>query len=245
MNALSRRRLQAPRLGRRPLLLAACVALFAAAGLVPASAAASGSGCTSRLADPVLAVVGASFSAGVGAGGPERAWPAGLGRILRWPVAVSAESGAGYLARGITRRGPFSALVSRLDLRRLHPAVLLIQGGHNDIGRPAGQLDTAVYAFIAQVHDETPGTRIGVVTVFAAGDQPSAAAIATDRVIVTAARRADPGVMVFDPLVERWRFPRDGDHLHPTVAGHEWIATTVAAGLRANGVTDPVRATCA
>jgi hypothetical protein len=29
------------------------------------------------------------------------------------------------------------------------------------------------------------------------------------------------------------------------VAGHEWIATTVAAGLRANGVTDPVQTICA
>src|SRR5690348_17206972 len=48
-----------------------------------------------RVGPPTLAVVGASFSAGVGAGTPTRAWPAALGRLLRWRVTVSADSGAG------------------------------------------------------------------------------------------------------------------------------------------------------
>jgi lysophospholipase L1-like esterase len=223
----------------RLLSVVAFLGLAVLAGLLPGTAGASGTD-TDRVASiaepPLLAVVGASFSAGVGAAGPEQAWPADLGRTLRWRVAVSAESGAGYLAPGVTRRGPFGPLVARLDLRRLHPRVLLIQGGHNDIGRPPDQLADAVRAVIAQARAESPGTRICVVTVFATGENPSSQAVATNDVIVANARRADPRVVVFDPLTERWQFPRSPDKLHPTAAGHEWIAAHVAAGLRAQGL---------
>jgi lysophospholipase L1-like esterase len=51
-----------------------------------------------------------------------------------------------------------------------------------------------------------------------------------------AARHADPNVEVFDPLAGYWHFPRIGDHLHPTDAGHRWIAERLAAGLRGHQV---------
>lgn len=232
-----------PRLWPRLLPLAASIGLALLAGILPATAG-SGTATVSTSAEtpagpPLLAVVGASFSAGVGAGGPDRAWPADLARMLRWRVAVSAEPGAGFLAPGNTKRGPFSPLAKRLDLRRLHPKVLLIQGGHNDIGRPPTQLGEAVRTLIAQIHAETPGTRICVVTVFATGDHPTAAAVATNDIIITNALRADPRVVIFDPLTERWEFPRSPDKLHPTTAGHEWIAAHLAAGLRSHGLTHP------
>jgi len=53
--------------------------------------------------------------------------------------------------------------------------------------------------------------------------------------IVAAARHADPAVIVFDPITSHWHFPRIGDQLHPTPAGHEWIAHRLARGLRAGG----------
>jgi lysophospholipase L1-like esterase len=185
---------------------------------------------------PVLAVVGASFSAGVGAGTPSQAWPAELGRILRWPVHVSADPGAGYTRPGAGHRGPFNALTARLDLAALRPAVILVQGGHNDIGQPLPRISRAVRALLDQIRCETPATRIGIVTVFATGNRPATETFRTDQAIVTAARQADPKVMVFDPLAEHWQFPRTGDQLHPTSNGHQWIADRVAAGLRGHGV---------
>jgi lysophospholipase L1-like esterase len=53
-----------------------------------------------------------------------------------------------------------------------------------------------------------------------------------NRLIVAAARAAYPRVVVFDPIAEQWRFPRSADHLHPTAAGHQWIAERIATGLR-------------
>jgi lysophospholipase L1-like esterase len=185
---------------------------------------------------PVLAVVGASFSAGVGAGRPDRAWPADLGRLLHLRVAVSADPGAGYLSPGAGHRGPFKALTGELNLAELRPRLVLVQGGHNDIGRPVAVLRRSVHALITQIHCATPNTRIAIVSVFPTGTVASPAARGTDRVIVTAARAADPWVLIFDPIAQRWRFPRIGDQLHPSPAGHRWIAQRIAAGLPAGGL---------
>jgi acyl-CoA thioesterase-1 len=187
-----------------------------------------------RSSRPLLAVVGASFSAGVGARGCYHAWPQDLARILHWRVVVSADPGAGYVSPGAGHRGPFSRLVSRLDLVRLHPKVLIIQGGHDDIGRSLPLTQHRVQSLVAAIHRELPQTRLAILSVFGRGRRPSQAALATDRAIVTAARHADPGILLFDPLAGRWHFPRIGDHLHPTAAGHRWIARRLAIGLLGN-----------
>jgi lysophospholipase L1-like esterase len=189
---------------------------------------------------PLLAVVGASFSAGVGAGHPDRAWPEDLARILHWRLALSADPGAGYVNPGAGRRGPFARLAGPLHLARTDPAVIIIQGGHDDIGRPLPLIRARVESLIARVHRECPRSRLAVLTVFPRG-VPTPATRATDQAIVAAARHADPAIIVFDPITSRWQFPRIGDHLHPTPAGHEWIANQLAGGLRADGVLDRAR----
>ena len=186
---------------------------------------------------PLLAVVGASFSAGVGAGSPDHAWPADLARLMHWRLAVSADPGAGYVNPGAGHRGPFGHLAARLHLARLDPGTIIIQGGHDDIGRPLPLIRSRVESLIGAVHREAPHSRLAVLTVFPRG-RPSPAALATDQAIVAAARRADPAVLVFDPIASHWQFPRIGDHLHPSPAGHEWIARHLAAGLRHSGTLD-------
>ena len=185
---------------------------------------------------PLLAVVGASFSAGVGAGRPDRAWPEDLARIEHWRLALSADPGAGYINPGAGHRGPFAKLAARLHLARTDPNTIIIQGGHDDIGRPLPQIRDQVESLIAAVHRECPRSRLAVLTVFPRG-VPSPATVATDRAIVAAARHADPAVIVFDPITGHWQFPRIGDQLHPTRAGHEWIARKLAAGLRPHRAT--------
>jgi lysophospholipase L1-like esterase len=180
---------------------------------------------------PLLAVVGASFSAGVGAGSRQRAWPRDLARILRCRVLVSADLGAGYVSAGVGDRGPFSRLVSRLDLVRLDPSVLIIQGGHDDVGQPLSLIRRRVESLVAELRRNVPQTRLAILTVFTRGRRPSSAALATDRTIITAARHADPAVVVFDPLAGHWHFPRGADRLHPSAAGHRWIARRLAVAL--------------
>jgi acyl-CoA thioesterase I len=187
-------------------------------------------------ARPLLAVVGASFSAGVGAGHPGDAWPEDLARIMHWRLIVSADPGAGYVNPGEGDRGPFSRLAARLNLARTHPQTVIIQGGHDDIGRPLPLIRQRVRSLIAAIRRQSPGARLVLLTVFPRGNNPPAAVWATDQAIVHAARQADPAVLIFDPLAGHWHFPRIGDHLHPTPAGHRWIAERLAAGLRGHQV---------
>jgi lysophospholipase L1-like esterase len=180
----------------------------------------------------VLAVVGASFAAGAGAGHRRDAWPEDLARIFHWQLGVSADPGAGYVNPGTGHRGPFSRLAARLNLARLDPGVVIIQGGHDDIGQPLPLIRERVESLVATIRHEAPQARLAILTVFARGNRPSSAAWSTDRTIVAAARHVDPAILVFDPLAGHWHFPRIGDHLHPTAAGHRWIAERLAVGLR-------------
>jgi lysophospholipase L1-like esterase len=185
---------------------------------------------------PTVAVIGASFAAGTGAGAPEHAWPADLGRALHWRVVVSADPGAGFVSRGDHDRGPFDRLAGALDLPRLHPDLVIVQGGHDDIGQPADLIAQRVRQLIDTIHRQAPGARIGVLSVFCDQQGPSPAARLTDATIVNTARQADPSVLVFDPLTGHWNFPRVHDHLHPSPAGHQDIADRVAADLARAGI---------
>jgi lysophospholipase L1-like esterase len=200
------------------------LALAAAAGSAAAAVTLAGSPASGQQVTvaaprhpaqrPLLAVVGASFSAGVGAGNREHAWPEDLARIMGWRLAVSADPGAGYVNPGARHRGPFSRLAARLD-----PNTVIIQGGHDDIGRPLPLIRSRVESLISTIRREDPRGRLAVVTVFPRG-RPGPAALATDQAIVAAARHADPAVLIFDPIASHWQFPRIRDHLHPTAAGH-------------------------
>lgn len=181
---------------------------------------------------PLLAVIGASFSAAVGADSRGNAWPEVLARTLGWRLAVSADPGAGYVNPGFGHRGPFARLAANLDLRRLHPSVVIVQGGHDDIGEPPSMVSERVTQLIQQVRAASPRSKVDILSVFTTGDRPSPAAVATDTAIVTAARQADPEVTVFDPLTAHWRFPRIRDQLHPSPAGHRWIADQLMRMIR-------------
>jgi hypothetical protein len=92
-----------------------------------------------------LAIVGASFTAGVGSGNPGKSWAADLARRLHWDAVIYGDPGAGYVRVGVGRMGPVAAEIVRLDLRALAPALVIVQAGHDDIGvqhldrRPGGE----------------------------------------------------------------------------------------------------------
>ena len=192
---------------------------------------------------PTVAVVGASFAAGIGAGNPNRAWPADLGRLINWRVVVSADPGAGFVSPGDHDRGPFDRLTAALDLPRLRPDLVIVQGGHDDVGQPLALIGRRVGLLIDTIHREAPGARIGVLSVFSGQQGPTPAMRETDATILASARHADPSVLVFDPLAGPWAFPRGHDHLHPTPAGHQDIAKRLAAGLVRAGVVNATHLT--
>ncbi|WP_216903277.1 SGNH/GDSL hydrolase family protein [Nocardia alni] len=185
---------------------------------------------------PVLAVVGASISDGVGAGNPDRAYPALLAAQLGWQSMVSADPGAGYVALGSRKLGPMLRLLAKLQLTDHKPTMVIVQAGYNDIGKSPKVLASSVSKVIGEIRTQAPDAAVGVLTVFPKG-QPSPAAWATDTIIVDAARNADPHVYIFDPLTSHWVFPTLADRLHPTAVGHRWIADRLAADFRHDGLT--------
>jgi lysophospholipase L1-like esterase len=191
---------------------------------------------------PALAIVGASFTAGVGSGSPGKSWAVVLARLLHWDAVIYGDPGAGYVRAGVARKGPVAAEIARLNLRALAPALVIVQAGHDDIGVRPGLEQRRVEQAVALIHAEAPHARIALLTVFAArsgtavGRSRSAAAYRTDHAIVTAGRAADRNVIIIDPLVAGWTFPRARDGLYPTASGSVWIAGQVAGILREHGV---------
>jgi hypothetical protein len=88
---------------------------------------------------------------------------------------------------------------------------------------------------ITLIRAEAPQARIALLTVFP-GRSRAARVYQTDQAIVTAARAADGGVIIMDPLTGQWLFPRARDRLHPTAIGDAQIAVRVAGLLREYGV---------
>jgi lysophospholipase L1-like esterase len=187
---------------------------------------------------PTLAIVGASFTAGLGPDNPELSWAVVLARLLRWNAVIFGVSGVGYVAPGTDNRGPVESMLSQERLRGLAPSVVIVQAGHDDVGQPAASEMPRVDRAVDLVQSAAPSARVALITVFTdAGLVATPALRAIDHAIVTAGKAADRRIIIMDPLTGRWRFPRERPGgLHPSAAGDVWIAHKVADILAAHGV---------
>lgn len=187
---------------------------------------------------PTVAIVGASYTAGTGPGNPDLSWAVLLARQLRWNAVIYGAAGAGYVREGYGRSGTVQRMLRAEGLRRLDPALVLVQAGFDDIGVSAELEKPQVEDTVELIRAAAPRARIGLLTTFGFTPRGTPLLRRTDRAIITAGRAADPGAIVMDPLGGRWTFQRAdfGGGLHPSAAGDAWIAGTVAAILRAHGV---------
>jgi lysophospholipase L1-like esterase len=183
---------------------------------------------------PRMAVVGASFTAGVGSS-PGHSWAAQLAGQLHWNAVIYGVPGAGYVRPGVGHGGPMMNEVARAGLHQLSPSMVIVQAGHDDIGVPASVEQQQVTRTLDAIHAQAPSARIVLLTVFA-GKSPPPAAYGTDQAIISAARSADQSAIIIDPLTGKWTFPHISDGLHPSPAGASWIAHQVATALRHQGV---------
>jgi len=196
---------------------------------------------------PTVAIVGASYTAGVGPGVSSLSWAAVLARTLRWNAVIYGVPGAGYVSTGDASLGPVSRMIGAEQLRGLDPALVIVQAGHDDGGVPSAVERGQVERAIDEIRAQAPHARIALLTVFT---KPATTQwldfYRTDRAIVTAARAADPSAIIMDPLTGRWKFAHfHGSGLHPTAAGDAQIARRVAAILRSQGIVAATRATTA
>ena len=111
---------------------------------------------------PVAAIVGASFTAGVGPDNPVESWAVQLAQELRWNAVVYGVSGAGYAHGGPGGARSMSSLLEAEDLGRLNPELVIVQAGHDDEGpsrprsRPAGSARSSARSTRPP---RTPGSR--------------------------------------------------------------------------------------
>jgi acyl-CoA thioesterase I len=190
---------------------------------------------------PTLAIVGASYTAGVGPDNPELSWAVELARQLRWNAVVYGVPGAGYVRPSGTGRGPMAHMLGAEALHELDPSLVIVQAGHDDLGVPLSFEQRRVGATVAQIRAAAPRARVALLTTFANGSTRGAptgspALQQLDHAIITAGTATDPGVIIMDPLAGRWIYPRASDGLHPTAAGDAWLARTAAAILRSHGL---------
>jgi hypothetical protein len=158
---------------------------------------------------PTIAIVGASFTAGMGPDNPELSWAVVLARLLRWNAVIYGVPGAGYVAPGADQRGPVERMLAQERLHGLAPAVVIVQAGHDDVGQPANRESPRVESAVDLIQAGAPQAQIGLITVFAnpiTGATPALRAI--DHVIVTAGKAADKQIIIMDPLTGKWKFPR-------------------------------------
>lgn len=186
---------------------------------------------------PTVAIVGASYTAGVGPDNPELSWAVDLARQLRWNAVIYGVPGAGYVRVGGSGRGPMSRMLTAEGLPGLDPALVIVQAGHDDLGVPPALEKRRVGAAVDLIRAAAPDARVALMTTFAAGSVTGSPALRRiDHAIITAGTAADPQAVIMDPLGGRWTFPRASDGLHPTAAGDAWLARTAAAILSAHGL---------
>lgn len=184
-----------------------------------------------------LAIVGGSYTAGVGPSNPMLSWAVDLASKLRWDAVIYGVPGAGYVRTGSDDLGPMARMLTDEQLPGLSPALVLVQAGYDDGKVPVGIEEQQVRRTVELIRDEAPQAAIGLVTVFTSPARPIPARFyRIDSAIVAAAKAVDPNAIIMDPLTGQWKYQHVDDGLHPTAAGDAWIAGKVEAILRAHGV---------
>ena len=145
---------------------------------------------------------------------------------------VAAEGGAGYVVRG-----DHGSVFGDLTARAVHPDDVLVVffGSRNDQGVDPELLAGAAHAAFDLAHSIAPSARLLVIgPPWPTADPPDAVLQVRD-VVADQARAV--GATFVDPIAENWFVGQPeligADGIHPTDAGHTYMATKIAPLIRA------------
>lgn len=193
-----------------------------------------------------IAFVGDSWAEGSGATFTLTSHVWQVGRFLDAEVFAAAEGGTGYSNNGGAPRKKFGD-TNRLDrVQAVAPDLVVACGSINDDNQATLQADAAAY--YAAIATRLPGVPIVVVGTQDLAGTPSAARLANAAAVKAAALAAPNVVKYVDPIAEAWitgtgktTAPAgDGnadlfigpDGVHPSQAGHDYLARQYAAVLQ-------------
>ena len=184
--------------------------------------------------------IGDSYTAGNGAGGPFTGEACLTAHAMNWRCNLDAEGGTGFFADGHTNSMQFAPVADRLaKTKELYPSsdVVLIDVGRNDGKVDRSILQPAVATYLKQVRLDYPQAALVLIVPYYMTSQE--APLGPEYTAFLGAQARLHHATVIDPFVEGWISPaltgkltaKDG--VHPSPAGHAWIATHLAASLRA------------
>jgi lysophospholipase L1-like esterase len=176
--------------------------------------------------------LGDSFTSGWnGAGLGGHGWPAIVAASRGWRSIDLAVPGTGFLNPGWTNQPLASRVAAAV---RLKPDIVVVASGHNDSRWSASATADAADAAIRRLRRALPDAVFVIVApIWQNGSPPQRCLILRDRL---RARAATIRAIFIDPLADRWfagsRHQLIGpDGLHPTDAGHRFMARRVLAAL--------------
>lgn len=185
-----------------------------------------------------VAVISDSYTNGTNFGGQgPRSWTAQANRNLdAWGVPiiadVAAEGRAGYVVRG-----DHGSIFGDLTARAVRPddALVVFFGSRNDQGVDLMQLSGMAHDAFMRARATAPGAKLLVIgPPWPTADVPPGVLQIRD---VLGMQAGMAGATFIDPIAERWFVDRPdliaSDGVHPTDAGHDYLAGLIAPRIRA------------
>ncbi|MDQ0848574.1 lysophospholipase L1-like esterase [Arthrobacter sp. B3I9] len=198
---------------------------------------------TSHPAVPNVDIIGDSYVGGSDEGGYGAAnWTKIVGSRFyaeSRPVDmnVMAVPGGGYITRGPDKLTFAEAAVAQL---RSSADLVLVFGSRNDGKQDAATMTAAATDLFAKIHERAPKAKLVVVGPAWVNENVPAFISANTQVISAAASTA--GATFVSPLSEGWFFGANakligGDGVHPTDAGHQYMAEKMYVEISKNLAT--------
>ena len=228
-------------------------AVASAGGVLEATTTRTGAAGLPR---PVALFIGDSYAAGSGGAGVRRSFACLTAQAMGWLCRNDGEPGTGYTNAGKVH-GTTNDTYAARALRPATPAagagrsaaaasaapdvdVVVVTGGRNDAASPVPARVAAAGLTLDRLRQTYPNARIVVVGPFWVDDDVPPSLVAFDAGL--RAEAAARSLTFLDPLRGRWLTTEQrsrwiaADGVHPSVAGHQRIATRLVADLRAAGL---------
>jgi lysophospholipase L1-like esterase len=183
-----------------------------------------------------IAVLGDSYTAGSPMdSGEQSEWPALLTAAHPWNITRYAVGGTGFVA-GRDAGTDFAARVP--DIVAAKPAVVIVEGGHNDAGSSPADVAAAASTVLTDLRSGLPDAKIIVLGVLWPDSAPAKVFAIDDSL---KAATDDAGAVFVDALREGWFSGANSrligsDGVNPTDEGHAALAQRIGDALIAAGV---------